>query len=175
MNLNWNPFRIVNDERSIPKPRKIGTLAGLGDRMRSAAFAELQAVRAFQWAATHYEDASTELKNDWLAVVPEETSHYHSILTRMSELSISIDERPVSLRLWNSLEKCKSAEEFCIYICSAEERGRLAGIRLCNAIKSTDSRTYNIFKSIVLEELSHISIATKHFNWKPEPTTLSLI
>lgn len=166
--LNWDPFLIAESYKQAPRPRSLDVPGGLEDRMRSAAFAELQAIRAFRWAAEKFDDAPEALKQAWLEIADDEARHYQMIVRRMDELGLDIASRPVSLRLWESLQKCRSAEEFCVYIASAEERGRQAGIRLVEAIAETDPVTAKIFQQIVDEEIRHVEIARDFYQWTPE-------
>jgi len=53
--MDFHPFKTVEPGQRAAKPRPMNTLAGLGDRMRTAAFAELQAIAAFGWAAEHFQ------------------------------------------------------------------------------------------------------------------------
>ena len=165
--MNWDPFIVCQPNQSPPKPRDIHSKEGIGDRMRSAAFAELQATRAFKWASEHFNDVPEQLKDDWARVSKMEQDHLDAIIKRMDELEISLQEKPVSSRLWDSLMKCKTGKEFCLFISSAEERGRQAGVKLCQAIKKTDPITAAVFEKIVEEEVEHIALAQKYYIWKP--------
>ncbi|MBI3554742.1 MAG: hypothetical protein HY074_00595 [Deltaproteobacteria bacterium] len=139
------------------------TREGIGDRLRAAAFAEVQAEAAFLWAADHYSDAGTELKNCWGALAVEERKHRDWLVGRMRELDIATDERPVSDMLWNSLVRCASARDFCHYMAGAEERGRRAGERFHERLGAVDKATAEIFGRIAREELGHIAMAFRFF------------
>jgi len=147
--------------------RKLATPQGLGDRLRTAAFAEYQAIQAFSWAAEHFKDVPEALRADWAAQVPEEVEHYEAIVQRMESLGFSLDERPVSDALYRSLMACKSGRTFCLYIASAEERGRQAGLLLIAALKERDPETAAIFQNIVEDEEAHVALAETYFGWKP--------
>ena len=140
---------------------------GLGDRMRTAAFAELQAIRAFTWAADHFSDVPDSLRDTWRAQVADEQKHYDLIRHRMAELGIGIKDKPVSAKLWDSLSQCESGKDFCIYICSAEERGRQAGIKLVKYLAEKDPATAAVFQEIVTDEVAHVALAKTYFDWSP--------
>ena len=70
---------------------------------------------------------------------------------------------PVSLGLYNSFINCKSAGEFTRYISDSEEKGRLAGLLFVEALRTRDPETAKIFSDIAIEEVDHISLATKYF------------
>jgi hypothetical protein len=55
---DWAPFLIGPSGTRPEAPRSIQTLQGVGDRLRAAAFADIQARDAFLWAAETFEDAS---------------------------------------------------------------------------------------------------------------------
>jgi uncharacterized ferritin-like protein (DUF455 family) len=161
--VNWEPFRIAPKGTKSDAPRSLGTQEGIGDRLRSAAFAEIQARDAFLWAASHYEDAPDSLKRAWTALAQAEQKHLDWLLHRMEELKIEVRERQVSDQLWNSLTSCQSAREFALYMASAEERGRKAGVRFHQALSATDPITAQIFAKIADEEVAHIALAYKYF------------
>ena len=165
--MNWEPFVICEPSEQPAPPRSVKSILGLGDRMRTAAFAEFQAVRAFSWAADHFQDAADGLRHDWREQIADEKHHFEMIVQRMAELNIAPDERPVSLRLWTSLSACVTARDFCIYICSAEERGRQAAILLSSHLQDRDPQTARIFTEIAEDEVAHVALADTYFQWKP--------
>jgi uncharacterized ferritin-like protein (DUF455 family) len=161
--MNWAPFRVAPSGSRGDAPRSLDTIEGIGDRLRSAAFAELQAREAFLWAAHHYLEAPEDLKQAWITLSKEEQKHMNWLLNRMTELGIEVTERSVSDQLWYSLITCKTAEEFALYMASAEERGRKAGIRFCEALTAKDPITAKIFGTIAQEEISHIELAARFY------------
>ncbi|PIE75526.1 hypothetical protein CSA17_06990 [bacterium DOLJORAL78_65_58] len=98
--MDTAPFQILAEGRKPPRPRGLNTPEGLGDRMRTAAFAEKQAIHAFRWACERFQDVPGELRAAWAALIPEEEKHYRLIVTRMAELGFALDARPVTLNLW---------------------------------------------------------------------------
>ncbi|RLA07612.1 MAG: hypothetical protein DRQ59_14335 [Gammaproteobacteria bacterium] len=165
--MDFSPFILCTAGTRPPAPRKIGTGEGLGDRMRTAAFAELQAIAAFTWAAGKFDDAPAGLRDDWLRQVPEEQKHYDLIVARMAELGFRLDERPVSGGLWDALSTCTSAREFCLRIADAEERGRRAGLRLAGYLAGKDPATAAVFREIADDEVSHVALADTYYGWTP--------
>lgn len=161
--MNWSPFKVASGGSKGDLPRSLKTPEGIGDRLRSAAFAEFQASKAFLWAAETFEDASENLKKSWISLAKAEQRHLSWLLSRMSALQIEVQEREVSLQLWNSLQSCKTAREFALYMASAEERGKKAGFRFCEALKKADPLTSEIFKKIAEEEIAHITLAYEFF------------
>jgi len=171
MRKNWELFKICNEGERAPSPRSMKSKEGVGDRIRSAAFAEIQARDAFVWASENFDDASAPLKKTWRQLASEEHKHLSWLLIRLKELEISIDERPVSPQLWNSFMTCKTAEEFAIYMASAEERGRIAGERFAQQLVQFDLKSSRIFAQIAKEEVAHIRLAQEHFHWRPGMAT----
>jgi len=165
--MNFEPFTICEPGTRPLRPRSLTLPEGLGDRMRSAAFAEFQAIAAFRWAAEKFMDVPEELRAAWTALVPEEIKHYELIVNRMQELGFAIDDRCVSTRLWESLHDCSTGKEFCIKIAGAEERGRLAGITLCKYLADKDPQTVAVFQEIVDDEVAHVKLAETFFGWTP--------
>lgn len=144
-------------------PRSLPGLDGIGDRLRTAAFAEMQAERAFLRAAEIYTDAPAALRSEWLVLAAEERNHMTWLLNRMHELGIAVKERAVSDALWHSLCECKDARAFCHYIADSEERGRRAGQRFRDVLLQTDPETARIFGKIAQEELRHIALSYEYY------------
>jgi uncharacterized ferritin-like protein (DUF455 family) len=165
--MDFSPFVICAPGVRPPKPRGMDVPEGLGDRMRTAAFAEFQAVAAFRWAAERFRDAPPALREAWSSQVGEEARHFGMIRRRMEELGFGLADRPVSTALWNSLQECLTAEEFCIRIASAEERGRLAGERVYSHLAEKDPVTAAIFREIADDEVAHVALAKTFFGWTP--------
>jgi len=166
--MDFRPFIICEPGQRAAKPRPMHTPEGLGDRMRTAAFAELQAIAAFRWAAEHFQDVPQTLRDDWAAQVADETRHYEMICRRMEELGFEITGRPVSTALWVSLKGCVTGEEFCVKIAAAEERGRQAGVRLVRHLENSDPVTAAVFREIAADEVAHVALAATYFDWTPD-------
>lgn len=160
---DWSLFTIAPKGVWAKAPRSIESPEGIGDRLRAAAFAEVQARDAFTWAADTFTDAPEALRIAWRGLALAEQRHLHWLMTRMEELGINPKEREVSDQLWDSLMLCKSAEQFSVYMATAEERGRKAGVRFAEALSKRDPATGQIFGRIALEEVEHIELARKWF------------
>jgi uncharacterized ferritin-like protein (DUF455 family) len=160
---DWSPFAVLPRAERAKGPRAIVSREGIGDRLRAAAFAEIQAYYAFLWAAARFDDASATLRANWRGLALAEERHLGWLLDRMAELGIDVRERGVSDWLWASLVKCASAREFAVYIANSEERGRLAGVRFGEAMRIVDPVSATIFGKIAEEEVEHIRLAAKFF------------
>ncbi|MEW6055223.1 MAG: DUF455 family protein [Bdellovibrionota bacterium] len=160
---DWSPFRVERNILIAPRPITAPGFKGVGDRLRTAAFAEVQAEAAFLWATQNYPDAQPELRESWRLLANEEKKHLHWLLGRMQELSIDIAERPVSDILWHSLTRCQNAREFCHHMAGAEERGCRAGERFAQTILRVDPESARVFGQIAVEEKSHIELAYRFF------------
>ena len=160
---DWAPFAVLPRDARPKGPRAITSSEGIGDRLRAAAFAEIQAYYAFLWAAERFTDAPDALRLNWRGLAIAEERHLGWLLNRMTELGVDVQERGVSDWLWTSLLNCKDAREFAIYIANSEERGRLAGVRFCEAMMTVDPTTAKIFGKIAEEEVEHIRLAGKFF------------
>ena len=166
--MDFSPFIITPAGERAPKPRPITTAEGLGDRMRTAAFAEFQAIVAFRWAADHFQDVPQGLKEAWIVQIADETRHYHLICKRMEDLGFTLAGRAVSIGLWESLQECTNGMDFCIRIAGSEERGRRAGVQLVEYLGESDPETAAIFQEIVDDEVAHVALAETYFDWTPE-------
>ncbi len=165
--MNFEPFILCGPGERQPKPRPLETTVGLGDRMRTAAFAEKQAIFAFAWAADRFQDVPQALRDDWIKLVPEEEKHYRLIVERMNDLGFNLTDRPVSTRLWESLNVCETGKDFCLRIAGAEERGRQAGLLLIKYLVESDPRTAAVFQEIVTDEVAHVRLAHTYYGWTP--------
>lgn len=160
---DWTPFKITADGRRAEPPRALCSREGVGDRLRTAAMAELQAREAFLWAAARFEDAPEGLRPAWRSLAAEEDRHLGWLLGRMAELGVDPAGREVSDRLWRSLTACRSARDFAELIASAEERGRVAGEGFGSELAAFDPATASIFARIAEEEIAHIALARGYF------------
>ncbi len=160
---DWAPFRVVSEESQLLAPRSLKTLAGVGDRLRAAAFAEIQAREAFLWAATRWAAEGSELQVAWRKLAAEEAKHLSWLLERLQQLSLEVAERPVSDRLWRSFQGCQSGGEFARFMASSESRGQKAGERFCAELKTQDPVSAELFGLIAFEEQEHIRLAQQFF------------
>ncbi len=164
---SWSPFTVVPRGEHAPAPRSIHTPDGVCDRLRAAAFAEIQAREAFLWAAETFHDAPPALAAAWRALAAEEDKHLGWLLTRLAALGQTPGDRGVSDQLWVSLTACTSAREFALYMATAEDRGRRAGERFCEQLARQDAESARIFGQIAREEVEHIRLAETHFGFLP--------
>jgi uncharacterized ferritin-like protein (DUF455 family) len=166
---DWSPFELASPGAHADAPRSIHTIEGVGDRLRAAAFAEIQARDAFRWAASRFGDEEIQnpelkgLTQAWLRLAESEQRHLDWLLGRMGELGIPIPGRKVSDFLWQSFMTCDSARQFARYMADAEERGRRAGERFYQTLLKTDPVTAEIFGKIADEEVGHIALANRFF------------
>lgn len=160
---DWAPFVTVPTGDKAPGPRKLGGPHGIGDRMRIAAFAELQAREAFLWGADTFDDAPEELRGAWRALAEEEDKHLGWLLDRMAELGVTPQGRLVSAHLFRGLTGCTTAHEFAWYMAKAEDRGRIAGEQFANKLADVDPTSARIFGQIAAEETEHIALAMRFF------------
>jgi uncharacterized ferritin-like protein (DUF455 family) len=164
---DWSPFKVcTRGERGDP-PRGITTAEGIGDRLRTAAFAEIQAREAFLYGAERFTEAPEGLKTAWRGLALAEQRHLDWLLKRMQELGVDPAGRAVSDQLWVSLTSCTDAEDFAHYMASAEERGRKAGVRFQQALAEIDTESARIFGKIAEEEVEHIRLADRYYQ-RPE-------
>jgi uncharacterized ferritin-like protein (DUF455 family) len=157
--VNWAPFAVCEPDAFAAAPRGINTAEGLGDRLRVAAFAELQAREAFRWAADTLLDASIPQRAAWRRIADDEHRHLEMLLGRMAELGVKPDARLVSDRLWRSLRACKTMKEFVAFMKTAEERGRAAEESFRRQFADRDPITAAIFGKIADDEAEHIALA----------------
>jgi uncharacterized ferritin-like protein (DUF455 family) len=164
---NWSPFHVVPTGEHAEAPRSIHTREGIGDRLRAAAFAEVQARDAFLWAAENLSDAPKSLQIAWKGLALAEDRHLDWLMKRLAELGFGAGDRGVSDQLWHSLTRCTSAEEFSLFMATAEDRGRRAGERFFEQLRERDPTSAEIFRKIAEEEVEHIRLAETFYGFKP--------
>ena len=160
---DWSPFRVCAPGEHADAPRSIHSPEGVTDRLRAAAFAEIQAREAFDWAAARFDDAPASLRTAWSGLALAEDRHLHWLLARMEALGAGIQDRRVSTQLWHSLRSCQNAKDFAQYMANAEERGRRAGERFHQEMRQKDPISAEIFGKIAEEEIVHIQLARNYF------------
>ncbi len=166
---SWSPFLVLPRSERDPPPRPIQTVGGLCDRVRTAAFAELQAYHAFTWAAETFGEAPSDLRQTWLSLAHEEIGHLVSLLNLLGTLGESPEERPVSDWLFASFMNCTSAREFAHFMASAEERGKKAGERFSKDFSKSHAEAAALFGKIARDEQRHIDTAYVYFPVLPKP------
>ncbi len=159
--MDWTPFVVCAPEDYAPSARGMGGPEGLGDRLRTAAFAERQAFAAFLWAADSLTDASEELRAAWRRIGLEEEVHLNLLLDRMAELGVKVAGRPVSDRLWRRLTTAKTAAEFAVMMREAEVRGQAAEESFRRSLARRDPVTAAIFGRIADDEAEHLAVADR--------------
>jgi rubrerythrin len=157
--IDWAPFRICEEGEKPPYPRSLSTPEGLGDRLRFVAFAELQAHHAFALAAESFESLPDQARKIWQTLAKEEKKHLNWLLERMTALGVTPQERPLSIALWNSFDRCETPRDFALFMANAEERGRVAGEKFYETLLKTDPVTAALFQKIAEEEQDHIRLA----------------
>lgn len=161
---DWAPFRVLPRGQRPEPPRPITQAAGVGDRLRAAAFAEIQAREAFLWAAGRDDwEVPASLRTAWRGLALAEDRHLQWLLNRMEQLGIGVTDKEVADPLWVSLTSCGGPREFARYMASAEERGRRAGERFFEQLQGSDPETARIFGRIAEEEVAHIQLAQDYF------------
>ena len=165
--MDWAPFRLAPAGAHADAPRSINSPDGVADRLRAAAFAEIQAFHAFNWAASRFDDAPESLRQAWRSLATAEERHMNWLLNRLRDLGVDVALRVVSDHLWLSFQSCKTARDFAIFMANAEERGRKAGVRFHEQMTSQDPISAEIFRKIAEEEIEHIALAAKYFPEAP--------
>lgn len=156
--MDWSPFLVCPDVERPPASRSMATPDGLGDRLRTAAFAERQAREAFAWAAERYTDAPYALRAGWRRLSAEEDKHLGWLMKRMEQLGVDPAGRSVSDGLFKSLTRCATWREFAAYMAKAEDRGRTAERHFQKELAARDPETARIFAAIADEEDEHIDL-----------------
>lgn len=160
--MDWTPFVVCPPDERAPGARGLNGPDGIGDRLRTAAFAERQATEAFLWAAEKFAGAPAELREAWRRIGAQEREHMDLLLARMKELGVGVAARPVSDRLWRSLSACADYREFAGLMREAERRGQAAEESFERSLRETDPVTAGIFRKIAADEAEHLALADSY-------------
>lgn len=153
----YQPFRVAARADSM---RSLESGAGVADRLRAVAVAELQARDGFLWAAEKFADsADTRWIDAWRRFAAVENRHAQMLLDRMAELGVSLEERQVNNKLINIFTQADSPEFFWYLIFTAEQRGMEVGLKMCDQIEKVDAKSAAVFRQIAEEEVEHIEEA----------------
>jgi len=154
----WQPFRV---DYKADYVRPLAGPGGVEDRLRTVAFAELQARECFRWGAKKFAAEKPDWAEQWLHFAEVENRHAQMLLDRFSELGLSIGARTVSNKL---TRLCKSSSDpvmFLFLLASAEERGMEAGSIIGTQMAAIDAKSAAIFKQIADEEVEHVAFSKK--------------
>lgn len=165
--MDWSPFVVCDPAGRAPGPRGLNGPDGIGDRLRTAAFAERQATEAFLWAAAKFREAPPELREAWRRIGEQEREHMNLLLSRMKELGGDVAARPVSDRLWRSLSACADYREFAGLMREAERRGQAAEESFEKSLRESDPVTAEIFRKIAADEAEHLAVADRFLPTPP--------
>ncbi len=157
---HWAPFQVKGLKPENVRPLESG--AGVEDRLRLVAFAELQARDLFRMGAERFRgSAPSEWIETWLRFAEVEERHAQMLLTRMASLGHKPGARSVSCKLWHLCLRAETSEDFLFRLSSAEERGMEAGFILGRDMASIDAESALIFRQIAEEEVEHVEMATR--------------
>ncbi|UPT74377.1 MAG: ferritin-like domain-containing protein [Elusimicrobiota bacterium] len=160
--MDWSPFAVCGPDERAPGARGLNGPDGIGDRLRTAAFAERQAFEAFTWAAERFTDAPEGLRAAWRRIGLEEKKHLDMLLGRMKELGVDPAARAVSDRLWRGLSSCATYAEFGALMREAEARGQAAEESFVRSLSETDPVTAGLFAKIAADEAEHLAVADSY-------------
>ncbi len=160
----WEPFVLVPAGSRPPRVRSIASPEGVGDRLRSAAMAEIQARDAFLDAAERFaEQAPLALLKTWRALAKAEDKHLGWLLERLEDLGQGVEDRPVSDQLHRTLSACGAPRDFARYMAIAETRGMQAGELFRARMAESDPTSARLFGRVADEEAEHIRLAHRWF------------
>lgn len=166
----FDPHPFVVGPEPAQHLRSFRTVEGICDRLRVVALAEQQARDAFLWAAERL-DASEDIRTRWRRIAAEEDRHRGMLLDRLRALGGTPGGRRCRADLWPFLTEACDATDFAGRMASAEERGRIGGERLAEALLPWDAESAAIFARIAAEEVDHITLAGECFPRLPPPGT----
>lgn len=160
----WGPFVLVSAGSRPPRVRSIASPEGVGDRLRAAAMAEIQARDAFLEAAERFARHSPlALIKTWRALASAEDKHLGWLLERLEDLGQRVEDRPVSDQLHRTLSACETPRDFARYMAIAETRGMRAGELFRARMAESDPTSARLFGRVADEESEHIRLAHRWF------------
>ena len=177
--------RVAQDVVFPPKPefveprflkrRSPNDPEGLRVFLHAVAHIEFTAILLALDAAYRFRDTPEAFRRDWIGVAVEEARHFRAVEQRMQQLSSSYGEYPVHRGLWELAENtshCLMAR-MALIPRFMEARGLDVTPGMIEKFERLgDSATVDVLSLILREEIGHVAIGTRWFQWASERSGL---
>lgn len=150
------------------KKRSMHTPEGRASLLHSLAHIEFNAINLALDAIWRYSQMPREFYEDWLRVAKEEAYHYTLISNRLRESGFSYGDFPAHNSLWEMAQKTQESvlARMALVPRTMESRGLDAVPAIRDRfLQIKDDRTVQILEIILRDEIGHVAIGNRWFNY----------
>ena len=161
----------------VPK-RRMDTLQGRAILLHSLAHIEFNAMNLALDAIWRFSDMPQEYYEDWLKVAKEESYHFSLVNEHMQSLGYCYGDFPAHNSLWEMVERTSDAviARMALVPRTMEARGLDAVPGIRDRFKQVkESRAVEILEIILHDEIGHVLIGNRWFNFLCSKAGLSPI
>nr|WP_216860508.1 ferritin-like domain-containing protein [Polynucleobacter sp. JS-Fieb-80-E5] len=175
------PGRPLKPELVLPKlvpKRRMDTPEGRAGLLHSLAHIEFNAMNLALDAIWRFPDMPKEYYEDWLKVAKEEAYHFSLIDEHLHALGFSYGDFPAHNSLWEMVERTTDSviARMALVPRTMEARGLDAVPAICDRFKQIkESRAVEILEIILNDEIGHVLIGNRWFNFLCDKDRLSPI
>lgn len=172
------------DPAKVPR-RRLGTPAGRTALVHAIAHIEFNAINLALDAACRFRDMPQAYYTDWVSVAADEARHFGLLRSRLAELGSAYGDFPAHNGLWEMAELTADSclARMALVPRVLEARGLDVTPGMIERLHQVgDLATAAALKVILDEEVGHVAIGTRWFNFcceregkEPLPTFLELL
>ena len=162
---------------SVPK-RSMANPEGRVSLLHSLAHIEFNAINLALDAIWRFPNMPKQYYADWLSVAKEEAYHFSLIEAHLQSLGVAYGDFPAHNSLWEMVER--TSDEVIARMALVPRTMEARGLDAVPAIRDRfkqikDSKVVEILEIILRDEIGHVSIGNKWFNFLCEQDNLSAI
>lgn len=156
--------------RDLP-PRKLNSLAGHAAFIHALAHIEFNAINLALDAIYRFPQLPNRFYTDWVQVAAEEAYHFQLLHTHLHELGFSYGDFPAHNGLWEMA--IKTEEHVLLRMALVPRVLEARGLDVTPAMMARlvaygDHRGAEILKVILEDEIGHVEIGNRWFQWACE-------
>ena len=151
----------------VPK-RRMDTIEGRASLLHSLAHIEFNAMNLALDAVWRFPDMPTQYYEDWLRVAKEEAYHFSLVNEHMQSFGFAYGDFPAHNSLWEMVERTTDAviARMALVPRTMEARGLDAVPGIRDRFKQIkDSRAVEILEIILHDEIGHVFVGNRWFNF----------
>jgi len=153
--------------REVPH-RGLGTAEGRAALIHAVAHIEFNAINLALDACWRFRDLPCDYYRDWLSVAREEAQHFQLLSARLAQLGRAYGDLPAHNGLWEAAEKTAADPLLRMALVPRvlEARGLDVTPGMIHRLKEMrDLETVRILEVILAEEVRHVAIGTRWFEY----------
>ncbi len=152
---------------AVPR-RRLGSAAGRAALVHAIAHIEFNAINLALDAAYRFRDMPHQYTLDWISVAQDEARHFQLLQSRLNQLDHAYGDFPAHNGLWEMAEK--TADSCLVRMALVprvlEARGLDVTPGMIERLKGVgDKATIAVLEVILVEEVRHVAIGTRWFNY----------